>query len=225
MTEADNENPLWWIIFLYIVSLYWGLSVNSNINHSILCSVIASWYYSLKNEHYNISSKAIWNALTKEFGSICLGSCLVPFVAVIKTFFETFINDDEKSVVGCMCLCCSNCLLYLFSYFNTYSFGFMSIYGDKFIKSSQKIHKLIQERGLNKILIDDITGIAIFCACLGSGGITSCVAYGIGFIYYGEDSDKNISDYVTNDLAIFGGIIGLILCFSILRSVQSAIIC
>eukprot|EP01084_Bolivina_argentea_P263316 445623_1 len=230
-TEIDKAHPLGWIIFLYILSLYWGLSVNSNINHTILCTVIASWYYSStklkQTKHVNehpISNKAIWNVWTKQFGSITLGASLVPCVAAIRAFFDVFINDDEHSVIGCMCLFCSSCLSYLYSWFNTYSFGFMAIYGNKFIDSSDKIYKLMDRRGLNKILIDDITGIAIFCACLVSGLFTSVIAYGIGFIYYGQDTDININIYVVNDLAVYGGVIGLIMCLGILRNVRSAII-
>lgn len=101
---------------------------------------------------------------------------------------------------------------------------FMCLYGESFTKSSGMVYKLLDRRGLDIVLIDDITGIAIFCASLVSGVITSCVAYAIGWLFYGEDEDDDISINLPTELSVFGGIIGLLMCLAILRNVRSTII-
>ena len=40
-TEDNNTRVYGWVIFLMLISLYWGCSVNSNVGHTTYCGVAA----------------------------------------------------------------------------------------------------------------------------------------------------------------------------------------
>merc|ERR1712157_714220 len=84
---------------------------------------------------------------------------------------------------------------------------------------------LFLSRGMMAIINDDLTGLAIFGGALIGGCICAVVGYGIGYIFYADYADSAVSLGVPAGLAVYGFFIGLIICFTVLYVVHSAIIC
>ena len=74
------------------------------------------------------------------------------------------------------------------------------------------------------LINDDLTGSVLFCGSLLAAIITSAIGYGIGWIFYNEDEDIEISQGIPIGLAVFGGFVGLILCICVLTVVKSGIV-
>eukprot|EP01084_Bolivina_argentea_P025419 47262_1 len=60
---AIDQQPNNIIIFLLLVSLYWGFQINQNISHTTTCGVTASWYFSTKTD-YNPTMPAFKRTMT-----------------------------------------------------------------------------------------------------------------------------------------------------------------
>ena len=85
-TEDDSTRVYGWIIFLMVISLYWGCCVNENIGHTTYCGVAAVWYFSTDNS-FSPSWKSFGRAMSSQFGSIALGSILVGMLYKIYLLF------------------------------------------------------------------------------------------------------------------------------------------
>ena len=49
-TEDNDTRVYGWVLFLMLISLYWGCEVNSNIGHTSFCGVAAVWYFSKNSD-------------------------------------------------------------------------------------------------------------------------------------------------------------------------------
>ena len=92
------------------------------------------------------------------------------------------------------------------------------------MKSAATTWRLFNDRGIMALINDDLTGSVLFCGALLSAIITAAIGYGIGWIFYNEDSDENIKYGLPAALAVYGGVVGLILCICTLTVVKSGIV-
>ena len=65
---------------LLALAYYWSFEVWSNVFAVTIASVTGSWYFYYGTDYYQdfwTVPKAVWRAMTYQFGSICLGSLIV----------------------------------------------------------------------------------------------------------------------------------------------------
>eukprot|EP01084_Bolivina_argentea_P076496 138649_1 len=219
-TEDNNTRVYGWIIFLMLISLYWGCSVNSNVGHTTYCAVAAVWYWSKNSSDISPSWSAFGRSMWSQFGSICLGSIIVALLEAIRTIINALMSD-KCSCIKCCVMCCVTCIEWAIAYFNKYAYAHCAIYGTSFMKSAVNTWKLFEDRGIMPLINDDLTGSVLFCGSLLAAIVTAAVGYGIGWIFY--QNDKNM-DGVAAGLAVYGAVVGLILCICVLTVVKSGIV-
>ena len=98
------------------------------------------------------------------------------------------------------------------------------MYGTSFMQSAASTWRLFNDRGVMALINDDLTGSVLFCGALLSAIITAAIGYGLGWIFYNEDPDIEISQGIPIGLAVYGGVVGLILCICCLTVVKSGIV-
>ena len=211
------------IVFLLLVSLYWGFQVNQNISHTTTCGVAATWYFS-SEINYNPTPRAFKRTMTTSFGSVCLGSLLVAILEALRAMIKNAQNGKNE-MLKCIALCLLNCIERMVRYFNKYAYAQCAIYGTSFITSAKRTLDLFSSRGILALINDDLTGLAIFAGALIGGVVTAAIGYGVGFVFYHNDNDDDVRIGVPIGLAVYGFFIGLVLCQTVLYVVHSAIVC
>eukprot|EP01083_Nonionella_stella_P002518 7236_1 len=221
-TEDDNDRMYAWEIFLMLVSLYWGCSVNTNVGHTTYCGVAAVWFFSNDNNQ-SPSCNAFWRSMTSQFGSICLGSLMVAILEALRAMISA-LNNEKCNCILCCILCCLRCIEWAINYFNKYAYAHCAIYGTSFMKSAAATWQLFGNRGIMALINDDLTGSVLFAGSLMGAIVTAAVGFGIGWIYYHEDPDPDIRYGMPAALAVYGGVVGCILCICTLTVVKSGIV-
>ena len=81
---------------------------------------------------------------------------------------------------------------------------------------------MFMNRGILAIINDDLTGMAIGCGALIGGVVSAAAGFGIGYAFYSDDDDYYPTVPVV--LAVYGFLIGLVFCASVLMVIASAVI-
>ena len=93
-----QNNPNGWIIFAMILSLYWGLCVNNNIIRVTSCGVAGTWYFSA-SINYKPTLPALKRTIWTSFGSICLGSIVVPIIEGVRVIVTSLARDSDSNTL------------------------------------------------------------------------------------------------------------------------------
>eukprot|EP00483_Globobulimina_turgida_P013430 UN13454 len=125
-------------------------------------------------------------------------------------------QNRGHELLQCLCLCLLNCIESIVRWFNKYAFAHVSIYGTSYINSAKNTWNLFRSQGILALINDDLTELAIVGGALIAACLCSLIGYFIGLLF---------STDVAIGLAIYGFFIGFILCFTVLYTVHSAIIC
>jgi len=224
---------LWWgaVMFAYaalygeggivfvglLIVLYWTLQVLANISHTTICGVGAVWFFS-KNEK-NPTWASFKYAITKGFGSICLGSLLVALVQTARALVRNAQDNHRGNpIVLCLVQCFLGCLESLIQFFNTYAYAHVAIYGTSFIESSKRTWNMLTSKGVDAWINDDLTGFALACGALVGALITALVGYILSVVFTSIDADMRIG------YLIAGFVIGYFLCATVMMVVKSAVV-
>eukprot|EP01084_Bolivina_argentea_P249815 418346_1 len=207
---ANTNN---FIIFLLLVSMYWGFQVNQNISHMTTCGVSATWYFSTSIDH-KPTPAAFKRTMTTSFGSVCLGSLLVAILQAIRAMLRSV---RDRNIIGFIAMCLLNCIEWAIRYFNKYAFAQCAIYGTSYIESAKATWSLFTSRGIFAIINDDLTGLTISAGAVIGGVVSAGVATGIAYTFYGAKEELIIA-------AIGGFVVGYILCAVILMVLASSVV-
>ncbi|GBG67410.1 hypothetical protein CBR_g546 [Chara braunii] len=113
------------VVFLLLVSLYWTLEVVRNVVHVTVAGAMATFYFQEHNMPPNPTRNALGRAMTKSFGSICLGSLMVALIQALRTMVRMAAGRDGEEMnpflASCL-LCILNLIEWLVQYFNKYAF-------------------------------------------------------------------------------------------------------
>eukprot|EP01083_Nonionella_stella_P176311 616508_1 len=124
------------VVFLLLVSFYWGVNVWRNVSHTTTCGVAATCYFNA-GALINPSRASLKRAMTSSFGSICFGSLLVALLQALRGMLR---NSGCK---GCL-ICILACIERLMRYFNASAFAQVAIYGTNFCIGLTNLRSLRQ---------------------------------------------------------------------------------
>merc|ERR1711997_568207 len=217
---GDDINSV--VVFLMLVSFYWGGQVNQNISHCTSCGVAATWYFSTEID-YNPTPKAFKRTMTTSFGSVALGSLMVAVIQAVKAMVQSARNNKNGLIV-CLVMCLLNCLERLVEYFNLYAYAHCAIYGTSFISSAKMTFDLFTKRGFFAIINDDLTGMVLVAGAMIGGVVTAGCGGGIGYAFYYDNDDESVKYGIPGALAGTGFLIGIILTMPTLYVVRSSVV-
>ena len=139
---ASMDTQGWWMVFVYLLSLFWTEQVINNLQHTIVSSVIGTWWYKPTDANFcwdDGLNRAICHSLTYSFGSICFGSLLASIVQAIKwthRLASQGTNRCARCIAGCID-CILSCIQDMIEYFNKWYFLFGAMY---FSDAKPRIH-------------------------------------------------------------------------------------
>mmetsp|Transcript_22675 Transcript_22675/g.36245 ORF Transcript_22675/g.36245 Transcript_22675/m.36245 type:complete len:501 (+) Transcript_22675:38-1540(+) len=219
-----DYNANGWVIFGLVVSLYWSLEVNSNISHTTACGVSAVWYFTPQDRPIRGPTYSAFNrAMTTSFGSICMGSLIVALLEILRAMVNALISE-KQNILTCLIQCCLACVEACMRWFNKYAYAHCAIYGVSFMKAAGQTWSLFQREGIMALINDDLSGLGLAAGNLCSLVVCGCSGYGIAYAFYGNYADPEVRDVLVWGLAVYGCVVGFILCWLVLVVVRSAIV-
>ncbi|KAI8369154.1 plasma-membrane choline transporter-domain-containing protein [Choanephora cucurbitarum] len=180
-SSSGNNSKLNCAMVFLVFSFYWTSQVITYVTHVTLAGLFATIYFLNDGIRHPIWGSAR-RALTTSFGSICFGALLIAIINLVRYLLQIArANTDNACMAFFICIiqCIVNCFAGLFEWFNYYAFSGVAIYGKAFVPTARRTWTLIQDRGIEALINDNIIGNVLFM-----GGLLVGVLCGLlGFIY------------------------------------------
>eukprot|EP00977_Amphora_coffeiformis_P009555 scaffold2204_cov166-Amphora_coffeaeformis.AAC.15 len=226
---AGMSGEGWGMVFLYLLSFFWTQQVINNLQHTIVSSMIGTWWYNPTDANScwdDGLNAAVCHSLTFSFGSICFGSLLAGIVQALKYLHRMVASQENrcgKCVTACID-CILSCIQDAVEYFNKWAFTFVGIHGDSYIGSGKQVMALFKQRGWSS-LVGDVLADAVMFTMKISVAILTALA---GWWLVNKDDDIFVGVGVSaeDDDAIgfvAGGLIGYIVSSIMMELVGSAV--
>ncbi|KAI7900568.1 plasma-membrane choline transporter-domain-containing protein [Cokeromyces recurvatus] len=178
-SETGSNARLNAIIVFLVFSFYWTTQVISYLTHVTLSGVFATVYFLNHQRQHPIWGSAK-RALTTSFGSICFGSLLVALINTLRYFIQMARSGTDNDLLGfllCIVECIIGCIQGLFEWFNQYAFSGIAIYGQGFVPTAKRTWSLIQDRGVEALINDNLIGNVLWMGMLLVGILASLLGY------------------------------------------------
>lgn len=157
------------VITALVLSLAWITEVMRNVVNLTVSRTIALYYLRGMQSSTHFSFQ---RALTKNFGSACLGSLFVPAIEALRIVARVFNLLDGADEFMC---CCARCGLKImdsvFKYANGWAYVQIAAYGKDFVRASIDIWDLFERRGIEQIVDSDMTSAICFLTGVCSSSI------------------------------------------------------
>ncbi|KAF1796272.1 plasma-membrane choline transporter-domain-containing protein [Mucor lusitanicus] len=166
------------MVFL-VFSFYWTTQVIAYVTHVTLAGVFATVYF-LNNQIAHPIWGSAKRALTTSFGSICFGGLLIAVINTVRYFLQVARSGSDNellSFVLCILECFVACIQGMFEWFNQYAFSGVAIYGQGFVPSAKRTWSMIQDRGIEALINDNLIGNVLFMGTLLVGVLSSLLGY------------------------------------------------
>jgi len=214
------------VLFLLLLSFFWTAQIVKNVVHVCVAGTVATWYflYPSSMPKSNPVTASLHRACTTSFGGIVLGSLITAVLKALRTTFQLvsrWLTDEDTNCATMALICIVQCILNMIEaiveYFNTYAFSYMAIYGHSYMKSASAAWSLMQRRGLDAVVNDDLIHGALLIGALGSGGL--CALTGGLMAQYVMTGNGDWRIWAT-----IGFLIGLFLAMTVMSVVESAVV-
>eukprot|EP00897_Mesotaenium_endlicherianum_P010775 jgi/Mesen1/9726/ME000695S09041 len=166
-----------------------GCQVIKNVVHVTVSGTVATYYYQRLSMPPKPTTRCLWRALTKSFGSICLGSFAVALLSAARSLVRRLPRFPtsppratcQRAVPPCATCHLSSCVLACIDsavrYFNKWAYVQVAVYGKSFVRAARDTWDLFEDQGLKMLINDDLTGGVIFMGCF-LGGVVCALAGG-----------------------------------------------
>ncbi|CAG8570453.1 16629_t:CDS:10 [Racocetra persica] len=178
------------IVVFLLFTYYWVSQVIQTFIHVTTSGVFASYYF-LEGTPQGVPSsptlKSAKRAATTSFGSICFGSLLVAILQVIRELLRSLAQDTDNPL-GAFCVACAavlvGCVDALLEFFNFYAYTQVAIYGKSFCDSAKDTWTMIQDRGVEAIINDNLIGTVIIMGSFLVGMVAALFGYLYTIIFH-----------------------------------------
>ncbi|KAF9921610.1 putative choline transporter, neither null mutation nor overexpression affects choline transport, partial [Linnemannia zychae] len=227
--KANSGGPsaIFYVLVVFSVfSFYWTSQVFSNIVHTTVCGVYATYYFmagSPQGMSKSPTIESLKRSLTTSFGSICFGSLVIAIIQTLR-FIANMARGDGDGIMAFVA-CCIDCLLAclqgIAEFINKYAFAQVAIYGKPYIQAARDTWTIIQDRGIEQIINDNLIGNVWGMAAIFSGFLSGLATY--LYLHY-ANPDFNANGQLTIVLVIVGFIMGLQICFTVGTVIDSGVV-
>ncbi|KAL5543621.1 hypothetical protein UlMin_007405 [Ulmus minor] len=162
------------IIILLVLSLAWTAEVMRNVANITVSRVISLYY--LRGMQSN-TQFCFQRALTKNFGSACLGSIFVPSIEALRVVARALnlLEGEDEFMFSCA-HCCLRVMVSIFRYGNGWAYVQIAAYGKDFVRASQDTWGLFEGQEMEAIVDSDMTSSICFLTGVCSGCICVIMA-------------------------------------------------
>jgi len=213
---------------LYVVSFYWTQQCINSIQHTIVSSMIGTWWYTPTDANScwdDGLNAALCHSMTYSFGSICMGSLLVSILQFAKFMIRRLKQYRNLRWLMCCIQCCVNKLLSVMEYFNSWAFTYIGIHGDSYMTSGRNVMTLFEKVGWDHIINDELASVVLFSQKMTIALVTGFVGH--WYVTTQEDVFVNLKVTTIEDDAVMGFVagaaIGYLIAAIMMELVHSAV--
>ncbi|CAF4360561.1 unnamed protein product [Rotaria sp. Silwood2] len=228
--DSTNSTQEWYsgyvrniILFLLLLSWYWGAITFGNIAHFVTACAVGEWWFTGEaSEQYSLGS-SIKRAFTTNFGTICFGSL---FEALIKAARSVADDKRQKSILSCIFVCILRILEKVIGYLNEWAFIFAALTGQGFVQASRSFIDLFKQRGWTVIINDTLVGTTLMLINLGIGLISAAAAGLIIYLLISDPLEKLAPIIIIVFISFLIGVLMSSIITTILTScVRTVVVC
>ena len=203
-------------LFFFMISLYWGSAVIMNVVHTTVAGSFASWYFLYPTQgQENPTWKSMMRALTTSFGSICFGSFIVAVIKTIKSILRSASRSSGSCISACA-YCIISCIDSILNLFNTYAYTYIAIYGLSYCEAGKEVYNLMNVRGIDTIVNEDITLTVLNCGTTFGGFVTGVFTYGLASGYKAGSNEMALA-------VTFGVFAGMLMTACVMEVLHSCV--
>ncbi|KAF9101650.1 putative choline transporter, neither null mutation nor overexpression affects choline transport [Mortierella sp. AM989] len=213
------------IVFCFF-SFYWTSQVLANIAHTTICGVFATYYF-MKGSPQGVTKsptiESMKRACTTSIGSICFGSLVIAIIQTLRTIANMARGDSDGilAFVGCLIDCFLACIQGIAEFINKYAFAQVAVYGKPYVQAAKDTWTIIQDRGVEQIINDNLIGNVWSMAAI-LGGLLSGLA---SYLYIiAANPAFNRSGQFTYVIVIIGFVMGLQIVFTVGSVIDSGVV-
>ncbi|KAM1229411.1 hypothetical protein FF1_039720 [Malus domestica] len=140
-----------------------------NVANMTVSRVISLYYLRGMQSNTQFCFKS---ALSKNLGSVCLGSLFVPSIEALRIVARALnLLKGEDEFMFSSAHCCLKVVECIFRYGNGWAFIQIAVYGKGFVRASQDTWELFERQEMEPIVDSDITSSICFLTGVCSGSI------------------------------------------------------
>ncbi|KAI5080986.1 hypothetical protein GOP47_0004169 [Adiantum capillus-veneris] len=168
------------VVLALLVSLAWTLETLRNVVCTYTARGVAAIY--MTNAAHSHWDRSLLSAFTSWFGSICLGSLIVPILHVLRVVARGLnrIHGENEFMFSC-----ADCFLKVTDsftkYANNWAYVQVAVHGKGFLQASRDTFNLFKAKRLDIITEKDLT--SSFCVLSGISGGMLCVLVSGGWTF------------------------------------------
>ncbi|ORX91221.1 DUF580-domain-containing protein [Basidiobolus meristosporus CBS 931.73] len=204
-------------------SMYWTTQLLKDLVHVTVSGTFASYYFFFGTPQAENSPtpSSLKRACTTSFGSVAFGSLIIALFKTVRAILRELMSDSDNCF-GAFLACCIQCLLSciegMVAYFNHYAYTQIAIYGKPYCQAAKDTWTLIQDRGVDAMINDNLIGNVLTMGGLLVATITSIITYVFIQVF---KSEINGNASFTTVFVFFGFIVGFSLFTLIGEVIQS----
>ncbi|KAL5995240.1 hypothetical protein ACLOJK_025298 [Asimina triloba] len=167
------------IIIGLILSLMWLTEVMRNVVNVTVSRVISLYY--LRGMQMN-TQFCFQRAMTRSFGSSCLGSVFVPAIEALRIVARVLnlLRGEDEFMFSCA-HCCLKVMEAIFRCGNGWAFVHIGAYGRDFVRASKSTWELFERQKMEALVDSDITSSVCFLTGTASGSV--CVIFAASWTF------------------------------------------
>ncbi|KAI1297784.1 putative choline transporter, neither null mutation nor overexpression affects choline transport [Mortierella claussenii] len=224
---ATNSTPtkLKVLIVFCFFSFYWTSQVFANIVHTTVCGVYATYYFmkgSAQGMTKSPTIESLKRSCTTSIGSICFGSLIIAIIQTLRAIANMARGDSDgiMAFVACLIDCLLACIQGIAEYINKYAFAQVAIYGKPYLQAAKDTWTILQDRGVEQIINDNLIGNV-----WGMAGILGGVLSGLASYLYMHfvNPDFNSNGQFTVVIVIMAFVMGLQIVFTVGTVIDSGV--
>ncbi|KAF9909229.1 putative choline transporter, neither null mutation nor overexpression affects choline transport, partial [Lobosporangium transversale] len=212
------------IVFCFF-SFYWTSQVLANIVHTTVCGVYATYYF-MKGSPQGMTKsptiESLKRSCTTSIGSICFGSLIIAVIQTLRAIANMARGDSDgiMAFIACLIDCILACIQGIAEFINKYAFAQVAIYGKPYIQAAKDTWTILQDRGVEQIINDNLIGNVWSMAAI-LGGVLSGLA---SYLYMRiAEPSFNSGGQFTYIIVIMGFVMGLQIVFTVGTVIDSGV--
>ncbi|KAF9384967.1 putative choline transporter, neither null mutation nor overexpression affects choline transport [Podila verticillata] len=223
---TDNMTLLRVLTVVCYFSFFFTSQVITNIVHVTISGVFATYYYMAGSPQGMSSSPTIASlkrACTTSLGSICFGSLIIAVIQTLRTIANMFRGDSDgiMAFVACLIDCLLACIQGIAEFINKYAFCEVAIYGKPFIPAAKDTWRIIQDRGIELIINDNLIGTVWSMGALLGSVLTGAACY--VYLRFGDPAYFNANTEFVWVLVVLAFLLSMQMIFTVGTVIDSGV--
>ncbi|KAB5593164.1 Integral to plasma membrane protein [Ceratobasidium theobromae] len=222
------------LIFFELFSYLWTSQVIGNVCLATMAGgAYGGWYYfgprnmgEMVRSPKNPSLSAFARASTLSLGSIAFGSLIVTLLELLRIILNSIRANAAESgspveaALACCAACFVGCIESMVEYFNRYAYIEIALYGKPYIPAAKDTWRLFKDRGIDALINDSLTGIAMTWGAYLVGLLCSLFAY----VYLKLTNPAyNFDGQYTAPVLLFAFLIGLQCSLTLASAIEAGV--